>query len=78
MLKACRLLAQKRLTVVPPAVDRQARQRRDDARQVHALLALREGAAHDDILDQLGIEVGHALGRRAHRDRGQIIGAHRA
>ena len=78
MLTACRLLAQKRLTVTPPALDGQARQPGDDAREVHALLALGEGAADDDVFDQAEDRIGDALERAADGDGGQIVAAHDA
>src|SRR5260370_7940447 len=56
--------------------DRQARQRRDDAGDIHSLLALWEGAPDDDVFDRGEVEVLGALDGGAHGDCGEIIGAH--
>ena len=54
---------------------RQVRQQPDQAGDVQPLLALRERAADDDVLDILGLDAGAADQRPDHL-RGQIVGAH--
>ena len=49
---------QKRLMVAPRDGHRQVRDLPDQARHVQALLALREGAAEDQVLDVRGIDPG--------------------
>ena len=57
----------------PRRGDRQVRQKRDQARHVHALLAFREGAADDHVLDVLGRHAG-ARDQGLDHLRRQIVG----
>src|ERR1019366_6361520 len=71
MAIACRPDEQKRLMVMAETSTGRP------ARDVHALLDFRHGAAEDDIFDLFGIDLRHALERALDGHRGQIIGARR-
>jgi len=53
---------------------RQAGEKDDLAGEVHALLALGEGAAQDDIVHERGIEAPGALEKSAHDGGGHVVG----
>jgi hypothetical protein len=55
--------------------DRQIRQQPDQPPDIHALLALREGAPHDDVLDIGRVHRG-ALDQAADHLRRQVVRAH--
>ena len=55
-------------------LDRQPGAQGGDARDVHALLGFGHGAAEDDVVDLLGIELRDALEGALDGDGGQIVG----
>ena len=71
---ACKPDEQKRLMVMAEASTGQSGAQGGDAGDVHALFGLRHRAAEDDVLDLLGIELGHALEGALDREGGEVIG----
>ena len=71
---ACKPDEQKRLMVMAETSTGQAGAQGGDAGDVHALFGFGHGAAEDDVLNFLGIELGHALKRALDREGGEVIG----